>query len=225
MVGAIVLLCRPNNYCTRPMHGRSCRTARGERKETRQTIRPTYRQTTETAVIHHNVWCSTRLAACILRAYNTHLASCGLIVVIRSQADPPLRRAGRSPYVQAPRTTLLCSLVRSDLRATCQPAHPRGHGAQIPPVVGSARSSILPFRNQADSDSSFLGDAWYCGPICIQPGQARHTLSRAGPSRTETHRKVFVSETPHNCRRVGEGKEEEKKLDSRRKICTHGPTD
>lgn len=106
-----------------------------------------------------NVRCSMRLAACIVRTSVQHVLG-GLRIdsVIRSQADPPLRRAGRSCAPQSslnPRRTLLHSLVRSDL--PCLPvshspaSHGGGHGAQIPPVVGSARPSILPFREQVET--------------------------------------------------------------------------
>lgn len=50
-------------------------------------------------------------------------------------------------------------------------------GAQIPPVVGPARPSILPFRKQAYYDSLLLADTWYCGPQCTRPGPDGHPLA------------------------------------------------
>lgn len=80
---------------------------------------------------------------------------------IRSQADPPLRRPVRPSRVstrEEPSTTPL--FVLTYLPASRLPAsHTRGHGAQMPPVVGSARFSILSFRKQAYSDSLLLADA------------------------------------------------------------------
>lgn len=131
---------------------------------------------------------------------------------IRSQADPPLRRAGpvrrASQSSLKPRRTLLHCLVHSDLPNNCQPAaSPSRHGAQVRPVVGRpARVKISSFRKQACSDYLLTADAWYYGPICVQPGPG--IPSRAGPSRPETHfRKISVSETPHSCSCVGEVRE------------------
>ena len=94
----------------------------------------------------------------------------------------------------------------------------------MPPVVGSARSSILSLRKQAYSDSLLLADAWYCGPICIQPGPGIPLRELVPPDQRNIGI-ILCSETPHNCSRVGKGNKEEKIMESRRKICTHGQTD
>lgn len=122
-------------------------------------------------------------AGCMHRTYVQYvLGDMRVDSGIRSQADPPLRRAGRSCASQSslnPRGTLFHSLARSDLPTylNCEPLASQPRHADTAPRsrqwLARLGPASCPSANRLTltlSDSLLLADAWSCGPICVQPG-------------------------------------------------------